>query len=254
MEKWKCMNTDCDGKCVVEIEQFYPIGCVGFPITGTAIWEIVEEPTTATLPKLTAEVFDRKDCPEWANWAAVDSCGDAYCYAEKPQAKSERWFNSVSHGFFYIGKFDATDWRNSLVERPEKALPEWCKVGEWVWYPEDMAGGRYLKITEIRGGGVYAKEKEDYDPDYLCFDLVRKYSKQARLRPYTADEMRALVGKVVSCSTNAYMCINFRAGDNATVDYGPYRHTAKNLLEYGATLGGKPCGVLEHYENGEWVE
>lgn len=139
----------------------------------------------------------------------------------------------------------------------ETKLPDWCKVGEWIWHPEDMAGGRYLKITEIRGGGVYAKEKEDYDPDYLCFDLVRKYSKQARLRPYNAEEMKALMGKVLERKDgDAFLVTAYTPHlekDLCAVDIDNMWVTPDDVLK-DYTIDNAPAGVLEHLENGEWVE
>lgn len=35
-------------------------------------------------PKLTVEIFDRPDCPEWAEWAAADGRGAAYWYSAQP--------------------------------------------------------------------------------------------------------------------------------------------------------------------------
>lgn len=216
------------------------------------------------LPKLTAEVFDRPDCPEWAKYAAVDVAGFAYWYQYPPLA-DERvgvWKVWGTDRQLIDEFFDAADWQNSLIERPvkENKLPDWCKVGEWIWHPEDMAGGRYLKITEIRGGGVYAKEKEDYDPDYLCFDLVRKYSKQARLRPYNAEEMKALLGKVVTEKEHdyyAYLVTAYTAkldGKNlVAVAIDDAWVQAKDVLKL-YTIDNAPCGVLEHLENGEWVK
>lgn len=256
------------------------------------------------LPKLTAEVFDRPDCPEWAKFAAVDADGTVWAYDNEPWVKKENryWIGHTyrDEGDICIAKgFDASDWQNSLIERPTKdafdeaikkyaqqqankiwqkarehrlseqyhngpeekyTLPDWCEVGEWIWHPEDMAGGRYLKITEIRGGGVYAKEKEDYDPDYLCFDLVRKYSKQARLRPYNAEEMKALLGKVVTekeYDYYAYLVTAYTAkldGKNlVAVAIDDAWIQADDVLRL-YTINNKPCGVLEHLENGEWVE
>jgi len=51
------------------------------------------EPTTdcSQLPKLTAEVFNRPDCPEWAKYAAVDYTENAYYYNDKPVRKSAYW-------------------------------------------------------------------------------------------------------------------------------------------------------------------
>jgi hypothetical protein len=44
-------------------------------------------------PKLTADVFNRPDCPEWAKYAAVDADGRGYFYEYKPYLKEQikRW-------------------------------------------------------------------------------------------------------------------------------------------------------------------
>lgn len=69
------------------------------------------------LPKLTTNIFSRPDCPEWAKWAAVDECGDAYVYDTKPVKQSEDWHSD--EGGDFIGEYDPADWQNSLIERPE---------------------------------------------------------------------------------------------------------------------------------------
>ena len=92
----------------------------------------LHEPVTDCnqLPKLTAEVFDRPDCPEWARYAAVDRNGNAFFYDTKPgwelpsQLREEQtiWFTGKINGIKRIpGKFDAANWQNSLIERPSKA-------------------------------------------------------------------------------------------------------------------------------------
>lgn len=236
---------------------------VPFKCTGGSVfvchpqWKEIER-ETATLPKLTTEVFDRPDCPKNVQYAVVTSEGRVVGYINKPYINKEYdcWgFNAgCSFTISVDGTFDPTDWQNSLVERPVK-LPAWCKEGEWFWHPEDMAGGRYLKITEIRGGGVYAKEKEDYDPDYLCFDLMRKYSKQARLRPYNAEEMESMVGLTVKGVNSSEIITGFKKNKwgNFVVKGACGWYDAKHLLE-NFTAYGSPCGVLEHLEDGEWVK
>ena len=82
------------------------------------------------LPKLTAEVFDRPDCPEWAKYAAVDANGDSFYYEDKPRAceADREWLVDkciVGTNRIIADDFDPTDWRNSLIKRPAK-LPEWC--------------------------------------------------------------------------------------------------------------------------------
>ena len=69
-------------------------------------------------PKLTQEVFERLDCPGWAKWAAVDKDGKAAWYEEKPKNDWDQWYRHGSDRFEWIeGKFDASDWQHSLIER-----------------------------------------------------------------------------------------------------------------------------------------
>ena len=42
------------------------------------------------LPKLTAEVFDRPDCPKWAKYAAVDNDGMAVLFKHRPYNRTYR--------------------------------------------------------------------------------------------------------------------------------------------------------------------
>ena len=97
------------------------------------------------LPKLTAEVFNRPDCPEWATYAAVNRNNTASWFNDKPiydGNKSCLWLCKETPYYVAVetipGVWDASDWQNSLVERPakENKLPEWCKVGEWGFDPK----------------------------------------------------------------------------------------------------------------------
>ena len=78
------------------------------------------------LPKLTAEVFNRPDCPEWARWAAVDANGTGYLYSMEPWiGQAGRWLVSITGDSKGCGEFDASDWQNSLIKRPhKKELPK----------------------------------------------------------------------------------------------------------------------------------
>lgn len=69
----------------------------------------------AALPKLTADVFNHPDCPGWAKWAAVDKSGECYVYSGVPIPEDDGWWLSYSG---YVGDYDPSDWRNSLIERP----------------------------------------------------------------------------------------------------------------------------------------
>lgn len=77
---------------------------------------------------LNEKVFELDNCPDWAQYAAVDKDGEAYWYSSKPEPSCIGSF-WVSHGrpcLIPDGDnefiFDATDWKHSLIERPKKLL------------------------------------------------------------------------------------------------------------------------------------
>lgn len=77
------------------------------------------------LPKLTVEVFNKPNCPKWAQWAAVDADGIAVFYEEIPILGGSRWFDRGENSHkVHGGLYDASDWEHSLIERPQKELPE----------------------------------------------------------------------------------------------------------------------------------
>ena len=55
----------------------------------------LREPVTGCnrLPKLTAKVFDRPDCPKWANYAAVDRDGIGRVFECEPMAEEDGWYS-----------------------------------------------------------------------------------------------------------------------------------------------------------------
>ena len=58
-----------------------------------------EQPITDCnhLPKLTSEVFDRPDCPEWAKYAVVDQDGTGVWVASKPSiAPCGMWWDRTA--------------------------------------------------------------------------------------------------------------------------------------------------------------
>ena len=76
---------------------------------------------------LNERVFELDECPDWAQYAAVDADGGAYWYSAKPSRVGGDWVD-------YNGRirlirdgdnpviFDATGWQHSLIERPKKVL------------------------------------------------------------------------------------------------------------------------------------
>ncbi len=76
---------------------------------------------------LNERVFDLDNCPDWAQWAAVDEDGAAYLYMYPPSLGVHRYKCTDAGSpciLIYTGwtRFDSTDWQHSLIKRPEKLL------------------------------------------------------------------------------------------------------------------------------------
>lgn len=72
--------------------------------------------------KLTTAAFKRKSCPKWARYAAVNKSGLTYYFGWEPILGDDGWIPSpqeIIPGPGFLGVFDASDWKNSLIERPE---------------------------------------------------------------------------------------------------------------------------------------
>lgn len=218
-----------------------------------------EQPDTdcSQLPKLTVEVFDRPDCPEWAKYAAVDEDGKARFHAEEPFVPTK--FNvpgwcSGGNDSFIRGEFDAANWQNSLIERPVKKpeLPEWCKVGDFV-YARDIKC--YFKIKEIYNDGILLQDPDNADVvSNLCTEFfMERNPTQAHYRPYEAEEMYELIGKYIEDAEEVMLVTGFYKKDNL-VKAGDKYYDAERLFNE-CTINGTPCGKLVHLnEKAEWVE
>lgn len=218
----------------------------------------LREPITECnqLPKLTAEVFDRPDCPEWAKYAAVDECGSVRLFSDAPWlgASCWNWSNGEVMQLFGV-KFDASDWQKSRIKRPAKKpeLPEWCKVGA-IGFDEE-----YFKIIKINDTSCDVQyldphvQDEDGNIGGITFYCLTKCH-EANLRPLNAKEMKALVGRTVDSDYGTFLVTKFYPtveGGEVCVDSIYY--DADELLDE-FTFDGKPCGVLEHKnEKGVWV-
>lgn len=214
------------------------------------------------LPKLTSEVFDRKDCPAWANFAAMDKDGTVFYYRQKPFITADKWHPEIvgDCSVIYQLVFDASDWQNSLIKRPAK-LPEWCKVDAICWHKR--CG--YFKITYIDDVSkrVDIQQVEDTSRGYFSFNTICNEVKQARLRPYNAEEMRGLVGKVIEVEPGHFsLCLRVKGLWADFLDDCDNEDDRARIISYDCdmlkhrnTIDGQPCGVLEHLnEKGEWVK
>lgn len=136
MRKYKCGNSSCLNHCKTELNVFQkePNKCL---LNGKdQTWERIDEPLLGKaagakpepMQKLTAEVFKHPDCPEWAQWAAVTSDGDAEWFEQEPYAVSEydSYDGSIS-GYWTAkgkdkdipGRYDYGNWINSLIKNPD---------------------------------------------------------------------------------------------------------------------------------------
>lgn len=210
-------------------------------------WRKYEDGEVAKLQKLTAEVFNRPDCPELANYAAVDENGRAVLFEHRPTiAPIGKWWNRRVKYRLLDGRYDYSDWQNSLIEHYPQ-FPDWAEVGGYVYderngYGKIVSGSVKSCYIEFDGGAG------DFVPGAFA------KLKQARLRPYNAEEMKSLVGKII-CEANAShvatTCIHHDGTDYLRL--GIHLYDAEELISKGFTFDGKPCAILEHLENGEWV-
>ena len=218
---------------------------------------LVERPA---LQRLTVNVFNRPDCPKWANYAVVNSRGTLIFFGNKPCFEGEDYgcWSCSDYEYKHIkdAVFDATDWPNSLIERPNK-LPDWCKVDATGWHKR--CG--YFKVTYIDdvSKSVNIQQVEDKSKGYLSFHTVCNETRQARLRPYNEDEMRALVGKPINNASCTLLVTVYNSFKQA-VKINEVWMTADQLFSgegtvSGYTVDGKPCVIFEHLNDaGEWVE
>ena len=209
------------------------------------------EKSSAQLPKLTEEVFDRQDCPKWAKYAAVDNDGEGWYYEHKPVVGCSPNFVSIGTRTRKIdGTFDATDWQNSLIERPAK-LPEWCKVDAMGWHKR--CG--YFKVTYI--DDVFKRVDiqwiDDKSSGYFSFHTVYNETVQAKPRPYNAEEMQKLVGKVLDLDGNRDLVTSYDENSESVYADAMWINSDE-LLSIGYTIDGEPCGKLVHKDGDDWVE
>ena len=112
------------------------------------------------LQKLTTNIFSRPDCPEWARWAAVDANGSGHVFDGKPDRGLLYWRGYYVNGT-YIGMYDASDWQNSLIERPAKngSTPVYDDVTAPVY--DDVTAPAYDDVTAPAYDDVTAPVYDD---------------------------------------------------------------------------------------------
>lgn len=145
------------------------------------------------------------------------------------------------------------NWRRVEDQKPE--LPEWCKVGAWVWFSGAKDIGYepgYLKITDVGYNGIENVINAEGDG---IISMPLSVVKEARLRPWNDDELKSKVGKVFEDDAeNPTLCFRYQRG-NETLHFAGKIMSSESLAESDWKLDGSPCGVLEHKnEQGDWVK
>lgn len=239
------------------------------------------------LPKLTAEVFDRPDCPKWAKYAAVHD-GKLFFTDQEPGINEHGHLVSANDAqrierVSIVPFKSSEDYLSQVIKRPKKdafdkllkkyaeeqadkilqkikehrlseqyhngpvetKLPEWCKVGKWVWA---TAYNQYFKIDRIDDFFVDG-ESSAGDLYSVKFENVR----QARLRPYNAEETPKLPFEVSEINSDFRTIVVSCKGDKIWLGGASTAISTEELMR-DFTIDGSPCGVLEHLENGQWVQ
>lgn len=118
-------------------------------------------------------------------------------------------------------------------------VPSWCKVGAW-FYCKGATFEDYEKITEIGEIALISKNKS--------YPIT--YCREARARKLTPEEMKPLVGRIVSYSGNKSLVTDYLTSNSANpcLIINGNAYTASQLLEKEMIY------VLEHKEGNNWVK
>jgi hypothetical protein len=169
---------------------------------------------------------------------------------------------TVNHGditpCYCLYEKERTDWHevkeeSAEVERPAKALPDWVEEGA-IGYDNEQK--RYFEVTCV----MYASGKW-VDIEYLDDGVGTIYSyadmqkcSEARKRPFYDVEMQRSVGRVFTTAAgDVSIASDFDNYPKILCILGTW-FNRKELADSAWLLDGKPCYVLEHLVDGEWVK
>ncbi len=134
----------------------------------------------------------------------------------------------------------------------EEKLPDWCKVGAWVWWKgaNDIGyASGYMKITGISNEIINCDAIQG-------IPIAQNQISEARLRPWDNDSLPKIPFPVKFKRHNPD---GFRttvvSASSAGVWLGGASHATgyKVLMDELDEIDGFPCGVLEHREGEGWV-
>lgn len=256
MKKYECRcNKGKEHHCTHESDGRKPtICCVAGD--GSCDWQEVENPES--LPKLTVEALKERgiEWPEWSKSAVVDPNGIGYfCVYVNPDPRVNCWaykdfFTDPNSGEFFEaipGKWDASDWTNSLIARPiiiKSDLPEWCKAGALI---HNKAWG-FARIVAICGNHQ-SVEVHWMSGGTGCPAIAN--CKPAHVRPWTFEEAPGFI-KVRAIESGKELALHLvysKSMQSHAYWFGyPEIITIEGIAEHYLQLDGSPCGVLEMVE------
>lgn len=278
MKIWECNG--CEKHHMTQSEE-----CPGYCfMTGRAIRNDCREVNGKNLPKLTVEELARRgiEWPEWSEGAVVCGNGDAEFYCgENPRPGDYRladhiqppkdteslrqtWGVESPGRFLKInGKWDASDWKNSLIKKPEhKPEPRgWLEVGAVVYVRKEKRYGMIIGFDSISGDPIIGFRTGG--APYLMSEIS-----QARKRLWNDEEMKKKVGKVFEdMNGELHLCLGFKIhkeicgepkkyGVLYMAGCGQITHSSECLFNDGWKLEGNQCGELEHFDANkeEWLK
>lgn len=176
--------------------------------------------------------YNKKVRPSsWANDYIDNNCYSCNnCF--KTEAEAQAAAEKVKA--LLLSLYDNSETLQDSIQ--DKQLPDWCKVGEWVWCIDSE---EYAKIKSIDDNGTLYFNDDKYH---------NVYARPARLRPWMPEEA---IGKVVYVSKCYYL---ITSADEFMAKAGAEFIRLDKLAERYFQPDSSPCGKLEHLENGEWVE
>lgn len=190
-----------------------------------------------TFPKLTATIFNRTDCPDWCNAAVVSSGGIAY-WVDGDFEKRHKEITGL--------RFDASDWQHSLIRRPARELPDWCKVGAWVYNQRGYYFCKIIEIAKDKKSFTVAQPGKNYSVSSGDLNYDFDKWKPACLRPWTFEDapLMCKVRDVKNEQEEAVLSL-CPSGYYRVGAYSSGRSSFSAVLRKYEQLDGSPCGVLE---------
>lgn len=262
MKQYEC--SECPNRhCVSENTQNdHPTNCVfGMSYCNWHKAEANKKPSQ--LPKLTEEIFKHPEWPKEYIYAAVNKNGTVSGFMHSPKISGNWWADQSSarpipYPLDHLGKFDNTDWEHSVVALKlpaEKRLPNWCKIGAWVWHKPHNAFAKITSITENYvewkyippvqyGNGTVQSTAGNIR--YMAEDLSHAY-----VRPWTFEEAPVLLKVRNRNGEFDILYLEYQSADDGADQFMYFSQRNEEDLVLGTVaeefiqLDGSPCGVLE---------